>query len=615
MIFLAVTGAHFVSVHAVALKEDYARVINFSGRQRMLSQRILYLASAPQEPGKSGAKLADTIDLFERSHRALRGRGDYSEALPAKHDQPYRADDLDERVRLFIGAARRVVSAAQGERDRAVDELTRVGDDRFLEDLDDAVARYEAEAAQVVERVQTISKLTYAVTLLLLLAEAVFIFLPTYRLVATAFAREKSKSDRLAASERAARHALKSAQIARETAERAQERAEEATLAKSRFLATISHEVRTPLDGMIGMLDLLREHEADPERRRQLHAAFGSAEALLRLLDEVLDYARLAAGKVELDETPFSPGALVAEVAPLFGVAASRKGLTIGSQATADLPERVCGDADRVRQVLFNLVANVVECAEAGHIGVSATVLSEPRGDGTPLYRLSVTNSGIGTAESDIERVFARFEQADGSTIGGDGGTGLGLAICEKLVTLMGGTMSVVSERGRETTFHVDLPLLLGEGADRYGSASAGQTEDRSSRPLRVLAAEDHPVNQQVLRAVLEGAGHAVTIVGDGAAALTAVQKEEFDIVLMDLSMPTMDGIAAVRAIRDLPTPARDLPVLAITAHASPEHERLCLDAGMSGYLTKPLRPALLHAEMARLTSADEFELCWREAG
>ncbi|BAR47239.1 MULTISPECIES: ATP-binding protein [Methylobacterium] len=366
--------------------------------------------------------------------------------------------------------------------------------------------------------------------------------------------------------------------------------AERASQAKSDFLASMSHEIRTPLNGVIGYADLLLADRTLPGRhRRYVDRIAAAGGALLTVVDDILDFSRIEAGGIALSEVPFAPAALVDNAASIVRGLSEPKGLALDVALDPAVPDWVRGDPDRLRQILLNLLNNAVKFTPAGRVAVRVEA------EGGSL-RFCVSDTGIGIAPEQHGRLFQRFSQVDGSIRRQYGGSGLGLAICKGLVELMGGTIGVESRTGAGSTFWFRVPLP----ACPAPAAEAAEGRPRPVHPARLLLVEDVPINQDLARAVLEAEGHNVDVAGDGAAAIEAVRAKTYDLVLMDVQMPGMDGLTATRTIRAMPGPAGTVPIVAMTANVLPAQIETFRAAGMDGHVGKPFKRAELAAAIAR---------------
>jgi len=382
----------------------------------------------------------------------------------------------------------------------------------------------------------------------------------------------------------------------------AQRDAEAASAAKSSFLATMSHEIRTPFQGLMGMLSLLRETGLNPRQIDYLRTATESADQLLAILNDVLDKSQLESGRMSLAPAPLDLRSLLRDVEALIRPQASAKGLALHIDADPGVPERVLADGRRVKQVLFNLLSNGVKFSDRGAVVLDVRCKADV--DGQPELHFIVTDTGIGMDEALLARLFTRFAQADPSPSRRRGGTGLGLEISRDLARLMGGDITARSRPGEGSCFVFRVPLsaLPTEAAPAPAAAAA---LDPEALPLQVLVAEDHALNRQYMAALLKTLGHEAHFSANGAEALQAVRERRFDVVLMDLHMPEMDGIAATRAIRALPDPTRStVPIVALTADAFDETRERCLVVGMNDFLTKPVSPQKLSTSLRRLFGA-----------
>jgi PAS domain S-box-containing protein len=379
--------------------------------------------------------------------------------------------------------------------------------------------------------------------------------------------------------------------------------AEEANLAKSMFLATISHEIRTPLNGVLGMAQAMEADELSRVQRGRLGIIRESGQGLLAILNDVLDISKIEAGKLELEAAEFDLQQLAESARHAFTALADAKDIAL-TLDVAPAARGVClGDATRVRQILYNLISNALKFTDQGRVAVKLS----RRGD---EVRLQVSDTGIGIAAENLERLFEKFEQADTSTTRRYGGSGLGLAICRELADMIGGRIEVTSKLGEGTTFVVALPLPRIVGARKAPKPEAARAAPQETGTLRLLAAEDNEINQLVLTTLLGQLGIEPTVVADGAAAVAAWESGDWDAILMDVQMPRMDGSTATRLIRqrEAELGRRRTPILALTANAMSHQAEGYLAAGMDGVVAKPIEVGQLFAALQKVLEDSSME-------
>ncbi|MET0376096.1 MAG: ATP-binding protein [Rhizorhabdus sp.] len=360
----------------------------------------------------------------------------------------------------------------------------------------------------------------------------------------------------------------------------ARDQARAAERAKAELLAVMSHEIRTPMNGLLNSVEALRRNSDEMQRRPLLDTLNQAASSVMNVVDDMLDYSRIESGRVVIESVNFDLKAAIRTMGDLFDSMAEAKGLVLEMRGLDGEPVMVSGDSARLQQLLSNLVSNAIKFTETGSVSIG---LSPTRSDGdTDYWMVIIRDSGRGIGQETLGRIFSRGEQVDAARMRLQGGTGLGLAISQQLAEAMGGSIAVSSDQVKGTTFSVELPFKRADGPTVLA-------EDVPTGPMRILLAEDNPINRRLMAGLLTREGHQVLAVDDGRKALGAVATEPFDLVLMDMQMPEMDGISATRSIRALDPPACNTPILAISADSQPERRRIYFEAGIDSFLAKPI--------------------------
>ncbi len=383
--------------------------------------------------------------------------------------------------------------------------------------------------------------------------------------------------------------------------------AEAANEAKSLFLANISHELRTPMNAILGMIEFAMRHAINPTTEDCLSTAKESADILLALLNDLLDSAKIESGNLQLEAAPLRLRSILDQVTRVFSVRASERGLAFYCRTPEDIPDAVVGDKVRLRQVLFNLAGNAIKFTERGEVAVSVRV--ESRDSEEVQLEFSIRDTGIGIPRDGLDRIFKPFAQADASTARRFGGTGLGLSISANLVAMMGGRIWAESEPGQGSTFFFTVRLPLAKELPLEQEPSLDVPAPPAA-VLRILLVEDNPANQKLATYILKERGHTVEVAGNGQQALRMIQDSRYDAILMDVQMPGMDGLETTAAIRALESGQTRVPIIAMTARAMQGDRERCVAQGMDGYLSKPIEAREMISQIESVVAGAAPAVC-----
>jgi len=551
-----------------------AQIVNLAARQRMLSQRTarLVLLKTPD----ARAQLATTLDDLADSRARLSAlMQDYSGARDLSDEQAAR---LPENAQAAARGDALALAARQW--------LQRPGDARLTDIVQQRADEYFAAAESAVREVQLLEERNAEDHLLGALLQ---LTLGPIMLGALAFSPMWPM--------------LRLVSVQHLRLQNAASRADEANRAKSTFLSNMSHEIRTPLNGMIGLTDVLARDKLDPRQQELVDLIRTSGHLLQTVLNDILDVSKIEAGKLELDVRPINLRREIEAAAFVLRAKAQEKGLDFEVEFSESVEGHFRGDPLRLRQIVSNLTSNAVKFTARGAVRISVHTSAEHR------VVIRVEDTGPGFDEAFALRMFRRFEQADSSITRSHGGTGLGLAITKSLIDLMDGEILVASTKGVGSTFTATLPLERADEPATTGPDDALSAAEAPQFALRILLAEDNPANQRVVSFMLEPFGVALTTSDNGAQALAALQAQDFDLVLMDMQMPIMDGLAATRAIRAWETAQSRprTPIVMLTANAMEDHKRQAVEAGCDLHVAKPITPsALLGAIEAALNGSEK---------
>ena len=602
IIALSLISSSLIMQAVVKISGSDSRVINLSGRQRMLSQYmtksvlVLDRSASDYELIRINSEIAESFLAWKLAHFGLQ-RGDAMLGLPRRVNSPEVValfSEIEPYYTTMEAALGSMLAVPSGEKPAssavrtAVDVLL-ANESQYLELMDKITFQFDREAQERVTYMQRLETIFMLVGLLILVFELLFVFRPSLKRIREIIASLEENKEQLKESNELLRKSLNNSL-------RLTELANSASDFKSIFLANVSHEIRTPMGGIVGMAKLLEFTPLAAEQQSYVEAITSCGTSLLLLVNDLLDFSKIEAGKMELETQNFDLQAEATALINLLSFSARAKKLDLVLQIDPDVPHRLIGDAKRLRQIITNLVGNAIKFTHEGSVSLHISIDAE-EGERTTL-RFEVRDSGVGIASDNLVHIFKPFAQAEASTARFYGGTGLGLAITGQLVELMGGRLGVESAEGDGSTFWFAVELEQQAGAMGVTSAAPVPYE-RPGKPVqkihavsnsRLLLAEDDRFNKIIIRRLLMKSGYQVDVVGNGREAVAALEKNDYDLVLMDCEMPLLNGFDTTAIIRSPLSAVNNhaIPVIALTASCLREDRDKCLEAGMDDFLTKP---------------------------
>lgn len=612
IIILATISSQVIIHYSIAQQKQDANVINIAGRQRMLSQNIAKTAlkfktSTAEELDQYQRSLAELISDWEEKHWGLIN-GSEELQLPGENNEEISTlfDEIQEPFSVILNNTKKLVNSSKASEIEYNIQAILENEGQFLVLMNTIVGEYESVAQAKVRRLQMIEVFIGVFTVLIVLLELLFLIRPLFMRMVNQNRDLEAKNKELTNQRQQLVYQTDLIQEQNDYLKIAKEKAEDAAIAKSRFLSNMSHEIRTPMNAVIGMTHILLEEEPRDDQVDHLETIMFSAENLLVIINDILDYSKIEAGKLNIEQSNFNFKDCVNGLYKSLAPKAAKKNLIFQLDMDDQLPSYIIGDKTRLSQILINLINNAIKFTHEGKVILK--IQQEEVTEEEVKMNFCITNTGIGIAEEKQGQIFESFSQADDDTTRLFGGTGLGLAITKRLLELQNSQIELESELNKGSNFSFSISYPIGEvPAEKKTDKKILQSDSGIKGIKKILIVEDNLFNIKVAQRILKIWNLDIDIAQDGLEAIEKIRANDYSLVLMDLQMPRMDGYQATSTVRSWEEPKyQSLPIIALSASAMEEFRKKAFEVGMNDYITKPFKPTELYDAIERHAQVSE---------